>query len=114
MKSQELYIPKVLNNKTTPITHNTLSKNLKKLYKISKFYNNVDKYSTYTVPGKVIDKMREQFKVVTNTSRNSLVKDEQHCVRLVFLKMQQDRFKIRAGPGVTPLQVFAYAIVHLE
>jgi hypothetical protein len=84
------------------------------LYKISKFYDNLQKYSTYTVPPKVIDKMREEFKVVTNTSRNSLVKDEQHCVRLLFLKMQQNRFKIRAGPGLTPLQVFSYAIVHLE
>lgn len=41
------------------------------------------------------------------------MRDEQHGAKMLFLKMQQNRFKVRAGPGLTPLQVLSYATVHL-
>lgn len=47
------------NRKAAVIHNNALSKNLKKLHKISKFYRDVEKLSTHGVPSKVIDRLRE-------------------------------------------------------
>lgn len=58
--------------------------------------------------------MKEEFKIVTNTTRNGLIKDENGGILFFIFKMQEDRFKIRAGPGITPLQLLSYAVVHLE
>lgn len=57
--------------------------------------------------------MREQFKVSKNTTRHALIKNQNGQIKMVFLKMQNNRFKIRAGSGITPLQIFCYGIVHL-
>lgn len=42
-----------------------------------------------------------------------MVKDIDGNAIFAILKMQEDRFKIKAGPNITPMQLFCYAIVHL-
>ena len=61
-----------------------------------------------------MEALSNKMKIQRNTTRNCFVKDSEMNEALLFLKTQSGRFKVFGGPGLTPLQILAFATVHLE
>ena len=78
------------------------------------FKDQLTKYRLRTLPEKRFNELETEIKIAKNTTRNGVLKDSLNNEKVIFLKMQHNRFKVIATSDLSPLQILAFAVVHLE